>query len=226
MAISAVALCACGREPEPTIPAQSIDAARASSILESYPSPLLKEVKPENFTHRIHWVESYRLPTSHVRIGDYVLRAVHIGSSDDFDRFEASGYKGGAPFTLEFDRATSARVIIYPEDTSRPAALVVHASAYSIGEHWGRVPASMGTSYAFVASDTPFGEIRFEADEFVSPPGGRMLNDFALGGFKGVILKAVISADGKVQNVDFGYLDWWPCSGSGSRQLSLKCVRA
>ena len=75
--------------------------------------------------------EVYFLPFRGVVVGDYVLRAVHVGSPPEFKAFERK-QKGLAPLSLEFDLAASAKPIIYPRDTRRRAARVVSASSYHL----------------------------------------------------------------------------------------------
>lgn len=94
----------------------------------------IPDLVPSGFSSNcdLAWgAEVYFLPFRGVVVGDYVLRAVHVGSPPEFKAFERK-QKGLAPLSLEFDLAASAKPIIYPRDTRRRAARVVSASSYHL----------------------------------------------------------------------------------------------
>ena len=195
---------------------------------EVFPQVELRSKLPSGFATHCQpglGTESYRLPMKAVRLGGYVLRAVHIGTSDEFERFEANPGGLPAPVSLEFDRAERAHPIVFPEDTVQSADITVFPSSYV----WEEESELGHCNIRFVGSDPVLGEVRFEAREVDAPPvvlmAARRLDDFKVGGIATVVLQGKVSAFGIAQHADLGYLDWWPCNPTKSLKLSLTCSR-
>ncbi|WP_041372958.1 hypothetical protein [Phenylobacterium zucineum] len=211
-------------------PAEMPATSQSPSIFELSPPVVLDAAPPAGLAGLRGYggrgrAESWRLPRERILVAGHVLRAIHIGSSDDFARWERGA--GAVPIVLWFDRVGRGRPVTTPEDTLRVPDLTVtpFAAAWRPERGFGRGFGPGASTLALVAHHPDLGELRLQLREVRAPPGGRRVGDFPPGGVAVIALSGVLRAEGRERRVTFGYLDWWPCPGGASLQLDLACAR-